>query len=256
MEIVNKEQLLAKYAISLETNDVNMLTLENMPWLDIGDMPITYNPQKREAFQVFLTPCDDEPFSLYVHYDELRMGFSVKDIKRRYPHFRFGEHGIKEEEIVNTVAKASLLLKEYRGKIGKKERIRILVLFVMAVVMLIIAIPVSVVKENFTLLVVFIVLWFFALFSSTYYFKLLSSEVLRQSQFILAVHCRGENNRLYLRRGVELRPGYLAKWIQITVLDLFEHGDAVTLIRKRFLEPNVERAEMQLMRELNEGVYE
>jgi hypothetical protein len=28
---------------------------------------------------------------------------------------------------------------------------------------------------------------------------------------------RAENNRLYLRRGVELRPGYLGKWIEVRV---------------------------------------
>jgi hypothetical protein len=32
------------------------------------------------------------------------------------------------------------------------------------------------------------------------------------------VVCRAENNRYYLKRGVEVRPGYLAKWIEFNVV--------------------------------------
>lgn len=35
---------------------------------------------------------------------------------------------------------------------------------------------------------------------------------------MLSVVCRAENNRYYLRRGVEVRPGYLARWIEFAVL--------------------------------------
>lgn len=35
---------------------------------------------------------------------------------------------------------------------------------------------------------------------------------------MLSVVCRAENNRYYLRRGVEVRPGYLARWVEFTVL--------------------------------------
>lgn len=45
--------------------------------------------------------------------------------------------------------------------------------------------------------------------------KLLASRYLRQAHFALAVVLRAENNRIYLRRGVELRPGYLGKWIEV-----------------------------------------
>jgi len=30
--------------------------------------------------------------------------------------------------------------------------------------------------------------------------------------------CRAENNRYYLKRGVEVRPGYLAKWVLFSIL--------------------------------------
>ena len=36
---------------------------------------------------------------------------------------------------------------------------------------------------------------------------------------MLAVVCRSENNRYYLSRGVEVRPGYLGRWLEFSVLD-------------------------------------
>lgn len=46
--------------------------------------------------------------------------------------------------------------------------------------------------------------------------KMQSSYRLRMAQFLLAVYCRSENNRYYLKRGVEVRPGFLGKWIEFT----------------------------------------
>jgi hypothetical protein len=30
----------------------------------------------------------------------------------------------------------------------------------------------------------------------------------------MALFCRAENNRFYLKKGITLRPGFLAKWIE------------------------------------------
>lgn len=42
---------------------------------------------------------------------------------------------------------------------------------------------------------------------------------MRVSQFLLAVFCRAENNRLYLKNGIELRPGFLGKWIEFNCME-------------------------------------
>ena len=49
-EVVVNEQLETKYGVYLENNADNILTLRNMPWLDLGDLPKTYNTDKKEAF--------------------------------------------------------------------------------------------------------------------------------------------------------------------------------------------------------------
>ena len=48
--------------------------------------------------------------------------------------------------------------------------------------------------------------------------KCFANKYLRQAHFALAVVCRAENNRYYLKHGVEIRPGYLASWLEFSVV--------------------------------------
>ena len=45
--------------------------------------------------------------------------------------------------------------------------------------------------------------------------------------------CRAENNRYYLRRGVEVRPGYLARWIEFASLEAKGKREVLRLLRDR-----------------------
>jgi len=40
----------------------------------------------------------------------------------------------------------------------------------------------------------------------------------RELHFLLAVHLRAANNKDYLKKGVELRPGYIGRWVEIKSL--------------------------------------
>ena len=62
-----------------------------------------------------------------------------------------------------------------------------------------------------------------------------SNRLFRNSQFALAVFCRAENNRFYLHNEVELRPGYLGRWIEFKVLEQLGAPDMITYFRSRFL---------------------
>ena len=62
--------------------------------------------------------------------------------------------------------------------------------------------------------------------------KCYQSKLLRQAHFILAVLCRSENNRYYLKRGVEVRPGYLGRWIEFNVIKEGER-DIVNYVKQR-----------------------
>jgi hypothetical protein len=54
----------------------------------------------------------------------------------------------------------------------------------------------------------------------TSFMKEYINSIYRAVHFVLAVHLRAENNKFFLRHGVELRPGYLGKWIEINT---FKH---------------------------------
>lgn len=49
--------------------------------------------------------------------------------------------------------------------------------------------------------------------------KFAYNKALRSSHILLSLFCRAENNRKYLKLGLELRPGYLAKWIELQTVE-------------------------------------
>lgn len=70
LDVVSKEQLETKFAVYLEANDdANILTMRNMPWLDLGELPVSYNTHKTEAFQVYMVPQGELPMNIVVSYD-------------------------------------------------------------------------------------------------------------------------------------------------------------------------------------------
>lgn len=52
-----------------------------------------------------------------------------------------------------------------------------------------------------------------------FYTKRKTNKHLRIAYLILALYCRAENNRTYLKKKIRLRPGYLAKWIEFQIED-------------------------------------
>ena len=76
---------------------------------------------------------------------------------------------------------------------------------------------------------------------TTTVFKYRSSYQMRMSQFLLSVFCRAENNRLYLKNGVELRPGFLGKWIEFTCVESPTTEVIIQNMRQRFLKPCLEQ---------------
>jgi len=127
--------------------------------------------------------------------------------------------GLTQTDLEETLDKASKLLAPYKGKIARIERIKNLSICILAIVSLVIAIWVGMTTSNWlwTALItcIFIVVAAMIIFC----IKFAYSRALRQSHMLLSLFCRVENNRLYLKLGIELRPGYLAKWIEVLVIN-------------------------------------
>ena len=68
LDVVANEQLETQLGVYLQDNADNIVTMRNMPWLDLGDLPISYNYAKAEAFQVYMVPSDKLPFNVVFRY--------------------------------------------------------------------------------------------------------------------------------------------------------------------------------------------
>lgn len=184
---------------------------------------------------------DQEPMSIHVRWSDWKGGFDTAYLQSNYKFYRFEEKSITFADLGETLLKANELLRPYRGALSKKEKRKNIILLVALIVFLIIGLPIGVSTNKWFWPFFFTCVFIGLAITLHYYVKLKANNNLRMSQFLLAVFCRAENNRLYLNQGVELRPGYLAKWIEISVMDLEEHADVLTYIKSRTTKPSLER---------------
>ena len=124
----------------LEINEDNMLTIRNMPWLDLGELPVSYNTHKTEAFQVYLVPQDELPINIVIPYDNMKRGFSNNKVFKVYSKCNLKEKNIPIEEITDTLKRASELIEPYRGFLAKRNFYIKLALGISGAVFLILAV--------------------------------------------------------------------------------------------------------------------
>jgi len=215
LALVAKEELEAKFAVHLEENNENILTLRNMPWLDLGELPVSYNTNKTEAFQVYMIPQDDLPKSLVIIYSNWLASYDHIKAMRLYADSDIPQRGVSWEEVNDTLQRATELVVNYRGHLAKRNKIVKLLIGLGGLVMLIIAVTIGMLDPgNYWGPMLVAVIYLVSLLIVIVFFKYRSSYNMRMSQFLISVFCRAENNRLYLRRGIEIRPGFLGKWIE------------------------------------------
>lgn len=86
----------------------------------------------------------------------------------------------------------------------------------------------------------------------------------RACHFLVACECRAQNNQRYLKNGIELRPGYLAKWVQFTAFNLRSRSKYLYFIEERIRnqelrneeEEQVERDRREIETMINERFNE
>lgn len=136
--------------------------------------------------------------------------------------------------------RATALLKNYRGLIARQNRIMTFVLVGVGALCALVAVLVGFFIESWFWCMFLIILYIVGLFIAQHLIKQRQSKALRSSQFLLAIFCRAENNKLYLKHNVEIRPGYLAKWIEINFIQLNEHPNTLSYLRSRFLKSSID----------------
>ena len=103
IDVISKEQLEVKYSVYLDDKGQNILTKQNMPWLDIGDLPDSYSNSKQEAFQVYLVPSMKPDKSMIIPWDTWNGQYDILKARMKYSEFPFAEKNISPEEIEETI---------------------------------------------------------------------------------------------------------------------------------------------------------
>lgn len=231
-------------------NENNFMDIRNMPWFDMGDLPNTYSVESSEADQVFFTPSGEAPRRLIVKYDTWNGCYDYVYAYMVFNKYMFGDVGISFDDIEETLKKATNQLQDYRGKLARIERIRTLILAILSAVVIITAISIGMTSGGYGWPFFLVICLVIVIMGSQSLVKSKSSYALRMSHFLLSVLCRAENNRMYLERGVEVRPGYLGKWIEFIIPENSDIDHMISQMRLRFLRETLNHKTAQFDREI------
>lgn len=161
-----------------------------------------------------MTPDDIVPTHLYFIYNNWRRGFEKRTPFKKLHEMSFTtRHQLQMCDLEDTIDRATLLLQPYRGQIAIYEIIKNVSGFILLIVFVVVGIAVGLSTSNWLYCALIIACFIIAYMLIVYFSKIAYHKKLRQSHFLLSVFCRAENNRHYLNLGLELRPGYLGKWI-------------------------------------------
>ena len=99
-----------------------------------------------------------------------------------------------------------------------------------------------------------LVIYFIGVFVANSYLNKQLSYYYRMGHFMLAVFCRVENNRFYLKRGFELRPGYNGMWIEFSRYPTdIDPAKYIQFAKQRFLTPAIEFRQTLFQRQIAEN---
>ncbi len=195
---------------------MNVLTLETLPVLDLGDKPSSYDPKSSEASQVFIPPKSDYPNTIIIKYGDYRPEFKINELSKKYKKSNLLQREVDYLTFENTLNNASRYLQPYRAHVAKLEKINIAVI-ILGIILTVALSMMSGILYNWIYSILVIVLFLIAMVFAYFVFKAKQNKYLRQAHFLLALFCRSENNRFYLSKNVEMRPGFLASWIEFII---------------------------------------
>lgn len=189
-----------------------------MPWLDLGALPSTYSPLKEEAFQVFMETQSQIPNTFIVKHSEWRDAYYSSKLRSLYDKFDFKDRGVTIEEVEDSLLRATQLVKNTRGLFTRLERMKNIACAILLFITVFLAVFAGMMTESIMWPVIIMVVYMICCYMAFLAVRYGASKKFRDAHFLLAIFCRSENNRFYLNHGMELRPGYLAHWIEVKVI--------------------------------------
>jgi hypothetical protein len=233
LQCVDDSDLIGRFNAWLEESESNILTPSSMPWLDLGNIPTTHSFMRNESQQVYYIPRNRNPDMVYVRYSMIFPKYYSRQPKKRFDESNLPKRDINIREFVHTLNLASDVMKKYRGKIQTYDKIGYGIIALGALIIILLGVGTNSDGGNWGNMVLYVLLYFIFVPIIYKVSKCFQCKYLRQAHFALAVVCRAENNRYYLTRGVEVRPGYLARWLEFNVLDKSTGEKPLEIIQKR-----------------------
>lgn len=134
-----------------------------------------------------------------------------------------------------TLERASEIVLQTKGKIARLHRIQNYILSFFVVVLLVISVSVGISLQSWFWGLILLGIYGILVSGFLYFRKSKTAKPFRTAHVALSLFLRAENNRCYMRNGVELRPGYLAKWIEISVLHRRDPAEIIKDVTSRNL---------------------
>lgn len=160
----------------------------------------------------------------------------------------FIQQGILQEDIEDSLRMAGTAMQPFHGLMAKQQKIKYWIFagaFLLFLLFSILSGVIPALKKGrrngrwFWPLIIALV-YVVGISVANHYINKNMSYKYRMGHFVLSVFCRAENNRLYLKHGVEMRPGYNGLWVTFEVLPNQDLQAYVNDARLRFLKPAIE----------------
>ncbi len=194
-------------------NDERLLNEGNSA-LDFGERPIVvWKKRQSRGSNGFVVPQSSRS-RLVVEYGECRPRYCFED---SYRSSVLGEQGIGQDEYEETVRCAGDIVGPFRGAVVRAELCFLLVLCIGLATSIAVGLALG---ALFTYIITGVMCGtFVAVLAGTFVFmKKRNARLLLYAHVALALFLRCENNRLYLKHRVLVRPGYMAKWMEFNML--------------------------------------
>ncbi len=194
-------------------NDERLLNEVNSA-LDFGEKPVLVGkkgPVKNP--NAFAVPKSSRS-RVVVEYAECRPNYCIEGSYRASGLY---DQGVTQDEFEETVQNANEIVLPFRGKAVRWELCYWIALFVGLAVFFTVAMVLGALVSYIITAVVCAAFVGLAI-AGFIWVRRRNGRLLLYAHLVLALFLRCENNRLYLRHKILVRPGYLAKWMEFNML--------------------------------------
>jgi len=194
-------------------NNPNLFSLENSA-LDFGEKPAVVRGKGLfKSCTNAITPCSTKS-RLIVEYSECSPKFCLTGA---YESSDLGEHHISLEQFTQTMTGATEILRPFRGIATQSD----LCFMISTFIGIIVTIALGMILGALISYIITILLssvFFISILAIFIWLRKRNARLLVYAHLALSLYARCENNRLYLKKKVLIRPGYMSKWVEFNMI--------------------------------------